>query len=35
MFAEFFARSDAFALGVCNGCQMLAALKELIPGTQS
>jgi phosphoribosylformylglycinamidine synthase len=35
MFAEFFGRSDAFALGVCNGCQMLAALKELIPGTQS
>ena len=35
MFAEFFARSDAFALGVCNGCQMLAALKELIPGTES
>jgi phosphoribosylformylglycinamidine synthase len=35
MFAEFFARPDAFALGVCNGCQMLAALKELIPGTES
>jgi phosphoribosylformylglycinamidine synthase len=35
MFEEFFARPDAFALGVCNGCQMLAALKELIPGTQS
>ena len=35
MFENFFARSDAFALGVCNGCQMLAALKELIPGTQS
>jgi phosphoribosylformylglycinamidine synthase len=35
MFAEFFARTDAFALGVCNGCQMLAALKELIPGTES
>jgi len=32
MFAEFLARPDAFALGVCNGCQMLAALKELIPG---
>jgi phosphoribosylformylglycinamidine synthase len=31
--AEFFARTDAFALGVCNGCQMLAALRELIPGT--
>jgi phosphoribosylformylglycinamidine synthase len=34
MFAEFFARADAFALGVCNGCQMLAALRELIPGTE-
>ena len=33
LFEEFFARPDAFALGVCNGCQMLAALKELIPGT--
>ena len=33
MFEEFFVRSDAFALGVCNGCQMLAALRELIPGT--
>ena len=32
MFAAFFARPDTFALGVCNGCQMLAALKELIPG---
>jgi phosphoribosylformylglycinamidine synthase len=35
MFAEFFARADAFALGVCNGCQMLAALKKLIPGTEA
>jgi phosphoribosylformylglycinamidine synthase len=35
MFEEFFARSDAFALGVCNGCQMMAALKELIPGTET
>ena len=34
MFAELFARADAFALGVCNGCQMLAALRELIPGTE-
>jgi phosphoribosylformylglycinamidine synthase len=33
-FARFFARQDAFALGICNGCQMFAALKELIPGTQ-
>jgi phosphoribosylformylglycinamidine synthase len=32
-FAEFFQRSDTFALGVCNGCQMLSNLHELIPGT--
>ena len=32
MFAAYFERDDTFALGVCNGCQMLAALKELIPG---
>jgi phosphoribosylformylglycinamidine synthase len=31
-FEAFFARSDTFALGACNGCQMMAALKELIPG---
>jgi len=31
-FATFFARSDTFALGVCNGCQMLSQLRELIPG---
>jgi len=31
-FAAFFARADTFALGVCNGCQMLAQLKSLIPG---
>jgi phosphoribosylformylglycinamidine synthase len=31
-FAAFFADSSRFALGVCNGCQMLAALKEIIPG---
>jgi phosphoribosylformylglycinamidine synthase len=30
-FAAFFARSDCLALGVCNGCQMLARLTELIP----
>jgi phosphoribosylformylglycinamidine synthase len=33
-FAEFFARPDTFTLGSCNGCQMLAALKSLIPGTE-
>jgi phosphoribosylformylglycinamidine synthase len=32
MFEAFFGREDGFALGVCNGCQMLAALKKLIPG---
>ncbi|MGY0505531.1 phosphoribosylformylglycinamidine synthase [Luteimonas sp. e5] len=31
-FAEFFARGDSFALGVCNGCQMLSQLKDIIPG---
>jgi phosphoribosylformylglycinamidine synthase len=34
-FAAFFTRPDTFALGVCNGCQMMAALKELIPGAQA
>ena len=33
-FAAFFARNDSFSLGVCNGCQMLAQLRELIPGAQ-
>ena len=33
-FAEFFARQRTFALGVCNGCQMLSNLKELIPGAE-
>ena len=32
VFAGFFRRPDTFSLGVCNGCQMLAALKEIIPG---
>ena len=31
-FQAFFARTDSFALGVCNGCQMMAALAELVPG---
>jgi phosphoribosylformylglycinamidine synthase len=31
-FAAFFERPATFTLGVCNGCQMLSALKELIPG---
>ncbi|MCC8513146.1 phosphoribosylformylglycinamidine synthase subunit PurQ, partial [Xanthomonas hortorum] len=33
-FADFFARSDTFALGVCNGCQMLSQLKDIIPGAE-
>jgi phosphoribosylformylglycinamidine synthase len=33
-FERFFARPDTFSLGVCNGCQMFAVLKELIPGAQ-
>jgi phosphoribosylformylglycinamidine synthase len=32
-FAKFFARGDSFTLGVCNGCQMLSHLRELIPGS--
>ena len=33
-FEAFFKRDDIFALGVCNGCQMLSQLKQLIPGTE-
>jgi phosphoribosylformylglycinamidine synthase len=33
-FSAYFARPDTFALGVCNGCQMMSALREIIPGTQ-
>ncbi|MHB1542880.1 MAG: phosphoribosylformylglycinamidine synthase subunit PurQ, partial [Steroidobacteraceae bacterium] len=32
-FQAFFERPDTFALGICNGCQMFAALKSIIPGT--
>ncbi len=32
MFRKFFHRKDTFSLGVCNGCQMLSQLKDLIPG---
>jgi len=32
-FQRFFHRNDTFALGICNGCQMFAALKSIIPGT--
>ncbi|GAB1263702.1 phosphoribosylformylglycinamidine synthase [Aurantivibrio infirmus] len=31
-FQDFFHRDDSFSLGVCNGCQMMSTLKELIPG---
>ena len=31
-FETFFRRGDTFALGVCNGCQMLARLRDVIPG---
>ena len=34
-FVEFFNRTNAFTLGVCNGCQMLSGLKEIIPGAES
>ncbi len=32
-FAAFFAREDTFALGVCNGCQMMSNLRSIIPGS--
>lgn len=34
-FSDFFARDNTFSLGICNGCQMLAGLKELIPGAEA
>lgn len=33
-FTDFFARPETFSLGICNGCQMLAMLKDIIPGAQ-
>ncbi len=33
-FQGFFERADSFTLGVCNGCQMLSNLHELIPGSE-
>ncbi len=33
-FSQFFERNDSFSLGVCNGCQMLSNLKDIIPGTE-
>ena len=34
-FQTYFNRSDAFSLGICNGCQMMSNLKEIIPGAES
>jgi phosphoribosylformylglycinamidine synthase len=34
-FSNFFARQDTFALGVCNGCQMMSNLSEIIPGAEN
>ncbi|NCN88018.1 MAG: phosphoribosylformylglycinamidine synthase [Gallionella sp.] len=34
-FEAFFKRSDTFALGVCNGCQMMSNLHEIIPGADN
>jgi phosphoribosylformylglycinamidine synthase len=31
-FSDFFQRDDSFTLGVCNGCQMVSTIKDLIPG---
>jgi phosphoribosylformylglycinamidine synthase len=33
-FSAFFARTDTFALGVCNGCQMMSNLHSIIPGAE-
>ncbi|MBI4755304.1 MAG: phosphoribosylformylglycinamidine synthase [Betaproteobacteria bacterium] len=33
-FSAFFGRGDTFALGVCNGCQMMSHLAQIIPGAQ-
>jgi phosphoribosylformylglycinamidine synthase len=33
-FAAFFGREDTFTLGVCNGCQMLSYLRDIIPGAE-
>jgi phosphoribosylformylglycinamidine synthase len=34
-FSKFFNRTDTFALGICNGCQMMSNLKSIIPGAQA
>jgi phosphoribosylformylglycinamidine synthase len=33
-FSAFFERNDSFALGVCNGCQMMSNLHDIIPGAE-
>ena len=33
-FSKFFNRTDTLSLGVCNGCQMLSSIKEIIPGAE-
>ncbi len=33
-FEAFFQRDDSFSLGICNGCQMMSNLRELIPGSE-
>jgi len=35
MFAAFFGRGDTFALGICNGCQMMSSLASIIPGAEN
>jgi len=35
MFRSFFARPDSITLGVCNGCQMVSQLKDIIPGAEN
>jgi phosphoribosylformylglycinamidine synthase len=34
-FEAFFRRGDTFALGACNGCQMMGSLRELVPGARN
>lgn len=34
IFSDFFNRTDTFSIGLCNGCQMMAQLRELIPGAE-
>src|SRR5476651_1205655 len=35
MFEAFFGRADTFALGICNGCQMMSSLASMIPGADA